>query len=245
MFIELVDALRCPTPHEESWLVVAADRLHARHIVDGVLGCPVCHASYPIWHGVVDFCGAAPQFASATVSTSSEPTSSAPSAVTADAGERLAAQLDLRDALGFAVLLGDWGAYAAALLEHGACPLVLVDPPTWVEARPGLSILRTAGPIPIAAGAARAVAIDAEGRRGESDRHAQRVESAVRAVRTKGRVVGAASLPLPPGVREIARDSEVWVAEREPAASPLVSLHVRRGVVGELRAPTPPRPAGT
>jgi hypothetical protein len=37
MFIELVDALRCPVPHEESWLVASADRMEARHIVDGTL----------------------------------------------------------------------------------------------------------------------------------------------------------------------------------------------------------------
>src|SRR5690242_21064587 len=55
MFIELVDALRCPVPHEESWLVASATRMEARHIVDGLLGCPVCHAEYPIRNGVADF----------------------------------------------------------------------------------------------------------------------------------------------------------------------------------------------
>jgi hypothetical protein len=30
-------------------------------------------------------------------------------------------------------------------------------------------------------------------------------------------------------VRELARDESVWVAEREAAASPIVTLHVRRG----------------
>ena len=44
MFIELVDALRCPVAHAESWLVAAAIRMEARHIVDGTLGCPVCSA---------------------------------------------------------------------------------------------------------------------------------------------------------------------------------------------------------
>jgi len=44
MFSELVDVLRCPRPHEESWLVLAAHRLDGRDIMAGVLGCPVCHA---------------------------------------------------------------------------------------------------------------------------------------------------------------------------------------------------------
>jgi hypothetical protein len=34
---------------------------------------------------------------------------------------------------------------------------------------------------------------------------------------------------VPPEVKEIARDDVVWVAEREAAASPLLTLHVRRG----------------
>ena len=41
MFIELIDTLRCPTPHDESWLVLAADRMAARHVVEGTVGCPV------------------------------------------------------------------------------------------------------------------------------------------------------------------------------------------------------------
>ena len=47
---------------------------------------------------------------------------------------------------------------------------------------------------------------------------------------TTGRVVAPVSLALPDGVREIARDQVIWVAEREAVASPLVTLHVRRGV---------------
>ena len=54
MFIELVDALRCPRTHEESWLVLAASRIEARHIQEGALGCPVCRAEYPIRDGIVD-----------------------------------------------------------------------------------------------------------------------------------------------------------------------------------------------
>jgi uncharacterized protein YbaR (Trm112 family) len=214
MFIELIDTLRCPTPHEESWLVLAADRMAARHVLDGTLGCPVCGAEYPIRDGVVDF----------------RRTAAAPAA-RARAGDpeqamRLAAFLGLDDALGFAVLMGDWGAHALELRGMVECPLILVDPPADVEAAPGLSILRTDGPLPLAAGAARGIALD-DGATGEPP--AERIASAVRATRVKGRVVGRVSLPLPAGVRELARDESEWVGEREPAASPLVTLHVRRG----------------
>jgi hypothetical protein len=122
--------------------------------------------------------------------------------------------------------MGEWGAHALELRGMVECPLVLVDPPADVEAAPGLSIIRTDGLLPLAAGAARGIALDAGGA-GTSP--AERVASAVRTTRVKGRVVGPVSLPLPAGVRELARDDREWVGEREPAASPPVTLHVRRG----------------
>src|SRR6478672_1403328 len=57
MHSELVDTLRCLSVHEESWLVAAADETEGRHIMRGVLGCPVCHARYPIERGIADFSG--------------------------------------------------------------------------------------------------------------------------------------------------------------------------------------------
>lgn len=213
MFIELVDALRCPQAHEESWLVVAADRLVARHIVDGTLGCPVCSAEYPIHDGIVDFTMGARRPAVPAM------------AANAEQAMRLAALLALDDALGFAVLMGGWGAQALELRGLVECPLVLIDPPPEVDAAPGLSIIRTGGLLPIARGSARAVAIDLPDLHGD---HAARLESAVRATRTKGRAVGPSSLPVPVGLRELARDEQLWVAEREAAPSALVTLHVRR-----------------
>ena len=51
MFVELIEALRCPRDHAESPLVVTASRTDARHIMDGWLGCPVCHAEFQIRNG--------------------------------------------------------------------------------------------------------------------------------------------------------------------------------------------------
>src|SRR5512144_1697663 len=100
MFIELVDALRCPVPHEESWLVAASTRMAFRHIVEGTLGCPVCKAQYAVHRGVVDFRRAthAPL-----------PPDAAPDEAQAT---RLAAFLDLTDHTGFALLLGGWSVHA-------------------------------------------------------------------------------------------------------------------------------------
>jgi uncharacterized protein YbaR (Trm112 family) len=208
MFIELVDALRCPVPHEESWLVAASTRMEARHIVEGTLGCPVCAAEYPIHDGVVNFRRAGGQ--------------PIPTRLPADAevAMRLAALLDLSDSQGFGVLLGEWGAHAQQLASIVELPLVLIDPPADVVGSPGISVLRCDGDVPLAAGAARAMAIDVAG--------AARVASAVRATRAKGRVLAPVTVALPAEVQELARDEVVWVGERAARASPMVTLHVRR-----------------
>ena len=212
MFIELVDALRCPVPHEESWLVASATRMEARHLVEGTLGCPVCRAEYPIRRGVVDF---RRRPAESTASTARTPPSDPAQAV------RLAAFLDLADPSGFAVLLGAWGAQASGLRELVETPLVLVDPSEGTEGEPGISVVRCDGEIPLAAGAARAVAVDLVS--------PERLASAVRVAKVGGRLLAPAALPRPDRVRELARDAELWVGEKKPAGSPLVTLHVRRG----------------
>ena len=209
MFIELVDALRCPNPHEESWLVAATGSMQARHIIHGKVGCPVCKAEYPIAYGVVDF--------RPDTSASVDTPSAAPNEQLA---MRLAALLGLSDSQGFAVLLGTWGAQAALLAGIVETPLILVNPPADVAGSPGISVIRCDGPIPLAAGSARAVALD--------DTYKEGAASAVRVTRTGGRVVGPVSVGIPDGAREIARDDSLWVGERSAPASPLVSLHVRR-----------------
>ena len=209
MFIELVDALRCPNAHEESWLVAAATRMEFRHIVEGTLGCPVCKAQYPVRRGVVDFRRAG--------------TSTAPQHAPPDETEaaRLAAFLDLTDRTGFAVLLGGWSVHAPLVRGLVETPLIIVDPPEGTEGEPGISVIRFDGPIPIAVGSARGMAIDGDG--------VARVASAVRATRVNGRLLAPVSVPIPDGVTELARDATTWVAERATSASALVTLHVRRG----------------
>ena len=212
MFIELVDVLRCPVPHEESWLVASSTRMEAHHIVDGLLGCPVCHAQYPVHNGVADF--------------RREPVLALPGEpdpfLRGDAATsmRLAAFLGLSDALGFVVLLDEWGAQASALRELVETPILLVDPPAGRDGEPGISVVLSDGVPPLAAGAARATAI--------GDSSAERAAAAVRLTRVGGRLVGPARLAVPAGVREIARDDTLWVGEKEPERSPLVTLHVRR-----------------
>lgn len=209
MFIELVDALRCPVPHEESWLVAASTRMAFRHIVEGTLGCPVCKAQYPVHRGVVDFRRDTP---------APLPADAPPDEMQAT---RLAAFLDLTDSTGFAVLLGSWSVHAPLVRAIAETPLLAVDPPEGTEGEPGISVIRCDGVLPLAVGASRGTAIDAAA--------PARIASAVRATKAKGRLVAPVTVPLPSGAIELARDESVWVAEREAAASALVTLHVRRG----------------
>lgn len=55
MFIELIDLLRCPRDHEETWLVAAFSRVEDRFVLEAKLGCPVCGEGYPVTDGIADF----------------------------------------------------------------------------------------------------------------------------------------------------------------------------------------------
>ena len=218
MFIELVDALRCPRTHEESWLVLAASRIESRHVREGTLGCPVCHAEYPIREGIADFRLDGPPNAAARSRSAGE----GPDPVEDVSAVHLAALFDLRDALGFVVLVGAWARRAGELLELDVVPpLLVVDPPDGVRIVPGMSGVRSGATLPLAAGAARAIAVD--------DTDATGLASAVHVTRTGGRIVAPATASVPDGVRELARSAAVWLGEREAPHSALVRLHVRRG----------------
>lgn len=232
MFIELVDALRCPRPHEESWLVLAATEIEARHIRHGTLGCPICRSEYAIRDGIADLrlAAALPQGSADTsiaferaTNVAAEPPFDRADRVGADhlGPDALAAMLDLGDALGFALLIGEWGRHAHALLELEQCPpLLLIDPPDGIAMVPGISGVRAERELPLAVGSARAVATN------DVDLH--RLASVARTTRAGGRIVAPSRAPLPEDVKELARDETVWVGEREAPSAPLVRLHVRR-----------------
>jgi uncharacterized protein YbaR (Trm112 family) len=201
VFVELIEALRCPRAHEEAHLIASASRTEARHIVEGVLGCPVCGAEFAITKGVARF---------------DEPATSTPFVPPdAETAMRLAAFLELTDARGFALLCGRWGAYADAISQLCDTPLVLVNPRD--EGAEAAGILVTRDIVPLADSSARAVALDV----GST---IDLVQSAVRAVRPGGRLLGPATLGLPPHVTELVRDDRVWVGEKAAASSPTPRL---------------------
>ena len=192
MFVELIELLRCPRDHEETALIVSATRTVDRHIVDGVLGCPLCHAEFAIVDGVARFTAAAPP-----------PVVESPSA---ESAMRLAAFLDLVDTRGFAILFGRWGAHADQLRRVAETPVVVVNPGAPVVGDVAGTII-TGERLPFAAGSVRAAALD------ESTGGAL-ADSAVRSVRAGGRVLGPVTGSVPNGLRELARDEMLWVAEK-------------------------------
>jgi hypothetical protein len=211
VFIELVQALRCPRPHELTWLVAASSEMQERDIVRGVLGCPVCHAEYPINEGIVDFRDSA----LAAHTRRSTRAGAAPDEESA----RLAALLDLSSPGGFVTLTGSWAACAVALGELTERVHVLVmDPGEQVRSGGGISVALAGGHLPLQPGTSRGIALD------ELHVSPGLLAAAADALRPHGRLVAPATALVPLGTRELARDARHWVAEKEVAPGPLLSL---------------------
>ncbi|HET9002790.1 MAG TPA: hypothetical protein VFN39_02210 [Gemmatimonadaceae bacterium] len=211
MHSELVDTLRCLSVHEESWLVAAADETEGRHIMRGLLGCPVCHARYPIAHGIADFSGGArvPVALDDGDGSSGE-----------DAAIRLAAMLDLTDSSGYVILVGSWARLGAALREVVPVMVLAVNPHPDAAIGDGVSGVTTLDRIPVAASSARAIAYDAPG---PIDEQPLDLGAALGAVRPGGRIVATTAVDVPDDVAIVARDAEHWVATRTSGA-PLIRL---------------------
>ena len=55
MHIELTEMLRCPEEHREEFLVLSTSEMNGRMVWMGLVGCPVCHRTFEIIDGIVDF----------------------------------------------------------------------------------------------------------------------------------------------------------------------------------------------
>lgn len=209
MHSELVDTLRCLSVHEESWLVAASDETEGRHIMHGLLGCPVCHARYPIEHGIADFSNGAR--VPVTLEGESQATDES-------AAVKLAAMLDLTDPSGYVILTGQWALLGGALREIVPVMVLAVNPHPDTAIGDGVSGVMTLDRIPVAASSARAIAFD-----GGTDPYGLDLAAALGAVKPGGRVVANVAVEVPDDVAILARDSEHWVATRMSGA-PLIRL---------------------
>lgn len=111
MHIVLTDILTCPRCGPEHGLILRADRVVERRVLDGVLGCPNCREQYPIRGGFGDLRPPLPN--------------TGPWTGTADGGDRgdvvrLAALLGVSEGPAFVLLMGP-------VVQHAAELAALVD----------------------------------------------------------------------------------------------------------------------
>ena len=216
MFIELVDSLRCLEPHDETWLVAAASRMEARHLIEGVLGCPVCHREYAVRDGTGWFSARQPDAADEGLTTFAA--DSDPAHMT-----RAAALLDLGQPGGIVVLGGSWATYADAIAELGAAHVVVLNTRASESSVQEVSSIVVDDRLPFGTAALRGVAVD----RGQASPGF--LSSAATSLRSRGRLVAPSDAAVPGGVEVLARDDRVWVAERTVVTSPPIALRsVRR-----------------
>lgn len=207
MHIELIDLLRCPRQHEESWLVAAFNKMDGRFVIEGKLGCPICSASYPITGGVADL--------RESRVTRPEVVSDASVKDEESTALRIAAMLGLTRAGSVAVLSAMPSSIARIIAELASARVVGTNATTQSrDERENVAMVLSDNRLPFASGSIDAVML-------ESTVAGDEVGEAIRVLRTGGRLVVPAGTGLRGNVRELARDNRYIVAE---STGPLLNL---------------------
>lgn len=199
MFIELIDTLRCTSDHPETWLVASIHERDERLVLEGTLGCPVCHRQYPITRGIVWY-GSDP-------ATTERPAATEP--MDAEGAMRAAAFLAPPEGAMLA-LTGEWAAYAHDIAELVPVRIFAINPSSDIEESERVGIVETREGLPFAALSLRGVAL------GEAAT-SRDLESAMRALKDGRRLVAPVSLGVPEEIQELARDERYWVGEKRAA----------------------------
>lgn len=155
MHLLLTDRLACPRCGPEFGLILLADRMQERRVVDGTLGCPNCRDGFPVRDGFGDL--RAPPRGELPAGRAGEP---AP----ADPGEadRLTALLGVVEGPGTLLLVGSPARVAAAVAERvqGVEVVALdADMARWPDA-PRVSRMASRPGIPFFSRTLRGVAVD-------------------------------------------------------------------------------------
>lgn len=204
MYVDLIDRLRCPNDHADTWLVATATRTAHRRLIEATLGCHECGAEFEVLDGEVRF---------------GTRVESAPMPVSEDETMRAAALLRLEER-GLYLLDGGWGSLAPTLQQVLDVDIILADPPTFTPADPDASaasgeVVDTASKCtlrgvvdrwPIASASLHGIAMQRVTN--------ARLADALRVLRAGGRLIAPANAPVPAGARELARDERHWVAEK-------------------------------
>ncbi|MEO7362700.1 MAG: hypothetical protein ABI120_20380 [Gemmatimonadaceae bacterium] len=219
MHLELVELLRCPNAHAPSVLVAAADEIENRYVLNGLLGCPECLAEYAVRAGVTYFTGHVDENASANLVTAS--------VVDRDVAMRLAAQLGLSAGRTVFALIGFNLDMAIAMREIVAARVLLINPPQHFYTEQSLPAVSQAAPFGIAlcGETMPLVARKLDGIAVAHSRVSEKLlDQCVQLLRPNARLVAPTDAPVPSGMRELVRDEQVWVAEREAIVSAPIPL---------------------
>ena len=198
----MIDLLRCINAHEDTWLVASFREVSNRMVIEGTLGCPICSAEYEIRQGIVDF-------TQGESLADREGERGHASHRREELATRAGAYLDATQPGATIVLGGLWAYAAQGLAEMADVRVIALNAPAGVVESERVGLLLIAQRIPLAAGAAHGVALDAWF-------EPETIRDAMRTVRPAGRVVAAASAPPPEGAIVLARDEHYWVAEKAP-----------------------------
>jgi uncharacterized protein YbaR (Trm112 family) len=209
MHIELTEMLRCPGPHQESFLVMSTGEMSGRMVRSGVLGCPTCRKEYPIVKGVVEFSGSGKgETGNGGAPSATFPVSRFP--FPAVDPQTLQALLDLSGPGGYVVLVGSAARHAVGLAGlMGGIHFVGINAPAGVEELPILSLLRCEALIPLRHAMARSVVV------GPDVADAAWLAEASRVLLRGRRLVIEGELGTPPaGVAKRAAGEGLWVGDK-------------------------------
>jgi len=161
MHILLTDILTCPRCGPEFGLILLADRISERRVLEGRLGCANCREQYPVHGGVVDvrLPGTPPADADRTDATAAA--GDVPAAGGEEAAVRMAALLGLAGAQGKVLVAGPGALVAAevAALVPEVEVIALAAEPGDVDGHPGVTRMVGANaPLPFRGQSLRGVA---------------------------------------------------------------------------------------
>jgi uncharacterized protein YbaR (Trm112 family) len=202
MFLELTEILRCPQPHDESYVICAPVTSDGRDVVRGGLLCPVCRRQYAILDRV------------AWLGAPGEPVTGADVAA-ADSQLNLEAALtflDLQGAGGVVVTMGRAGRLAPELAR--ALPgiaIAAINPPDGIVPDGSFSVIRSPAGLPVRRHMVRAAIVGADVARSAW------LEGAAASVLTGLRLVVEDERAEPRGFVELARGAGVFVGEKRSA----------------------------
>ena len=191
MHIELIDLLRCPRDHEETWLVAALNAVQDRFVLEAKLGCPVCGASYSISKGIADLRTDPREAPIANLDSDPE------------GAVRVAALLNLTVPNAVVLVEGAHASFAQPISDMTECKVIALNPSGPVNDSVTVATVLCDARIPFASGSISGVALE----------NAGLVHDVPRVLRPEGRALLPVTSSIATGLIEITRDGQNILTE--------------------------------